>query len=131
MSNVTENMNKMSEHTHEMPANTSSGGDHGKSAPNAGTGQRSKNHGYGYPVTIDSIDHSMPEQGVKPSRNSNAHGHSYPGRPYSSEGGAKNASPKPGRVNASTVGNLKSAKPAKGPIKNASPKPSKVNKSTN
>jgi len=104
MSNVTENMNKMSEHTHEMPENTSGGGDHGKSMPNAGVGQRSKNHGYGYPLTIDSIDHSVPDHGVKPSRHSNAHGHSYPGRPHPGKGPIKNASPKPSKKSKNIVG---------------------------
>jgi hypothetical protein len=104
MKNIVEKGENMSEHTHYMPENTSGGMDHGKSVPNAGTGQRDKNHGYGYPLTIDSIDHANPEMGVKPSRNSNKHGHSYPGRPYSKEGAAKNASPKPTKKNHNIVG---------------------------
>lgn len=104
MKSIVEKGENMSEHTHVMPANTSGGGDHGKSAPNAGTGQRSKNHGYGYPLTIDSIDHASPEMGIKPSRNSNKHGHSYPGRAYPGKGGAKNASPKPSKNSKNIVG---------------------------
>jgi hypothetical protein len=95
MKTIIEKGENMGEHTHEMPATTSGGGEHGKSMPNAGTGQRDKNHGYGYPLTIDSIDHSMPETGVRDRGNDNKHGHSYPGRPYPGKGGAKNQSPKP------------------------------------
>ena len=89
---------------HVMPAHTGDGTDHGKSNPMAGTSQRDKNHGYGYPLTIDSIDHASPDHGVKPSRNSTKHGHNYPGRPYPGKGGAKNASPKPSKKSHNIVG---------------------------
>jgi len=104
MENVMEHKATYSEHTHEMPANTSGGGDHGKSNPYAGTGQRSKNHGFGYPLTIDSIDHSAPEQGTTDRGKGNAHGHAYPGRPHPGKGGAKNASPKPSKKSKNIVG---------------------------
>jgi hypothetical protein len=94
----------MSEHTHNMPENTTGKGDHGKAMPNAGTGQRKKNHGYGYPLTIDTIDHSMPMMGSRDRGNDNKHGHSYPGRAYPGKGGAKNASPKPSKKNHNIVG---------------------------
>ncbi len=104
MKTIVKKSENKSAHTHSFPANTSGGGDHGKSVPNAGTGQRSKNHGSGYPFTIDSIDHANPEHGVKESRNSNMHGHSYPGRALPGKGGAKNASPKPTKKSKNIVG---------------------------
>jgi hypothetical protein len=97
------NREKMVNHP-DMPENTSGGADHGKSMPSAGVGQRSKNHGYGYPLTIDSIDHSKPEMATTDRGKGNKHGHSYPGRPYSKEGEAKNASPKPTKKSRNIVG---------------------------
>jgi hypothetical protein len=88
----------------DMPKNTSDGMDHGKSNPMMGTSQRDKNHGYGYPLTIDSIDHAAPAMDVTDRGKGNKHGHSYPGRPYSKEGGAKNASPKPTKKSHNIVG---------------------------
>ncbi len=102
MSNTGEKMNSMKEHTHEMPG--ASKGDHGKSKPNAGTGQRSKDHGMGYPLTIPSIDHSMPAAGVTDRGNGNEHGHTYPGRPYPGKGPIKNAHKTPSRKAKNIVG---------------------------
>jgi hypothetical protein len=104
MKAIMEKGENMSDHTHEMPENTTGKGDHGKAVPNAGTGQRKKNHGYGYPLTIDTIDHSKPMMGNRDRGNDNKHGHSYPGRAYPGKGGAKNASPKPSKKNHNIVG---------------------------
>lgn len=51
--------------------------DHGKSNPMLGVSQRSKNHGAGYPIDIDTIDHAGPMMGVTDRGKSNAHGHDY------------------------------------------------------
>jgi hypothetical protein len=66
----------------EMPPTTSgSGADHGKSVPMAGVSQRSKpGHGDGYPLSVPSIDHSMPSHGTTETGKSNQHGYSYPGK---------------------------------------------------
>lgn len=91
--------------SHSFPANTSGGGDHGKSMPNAGVSQREKNHGYGYPLTIDSIDHSNPNGfGITDRGKSNAHGHTYPGHNMGSKGVIKNKSPRPSKNSKNIVG---------------------------
>jgi len=51
--------------------------DKNKSMPVSGVNQRAKDHGTGYPLDIDSIDHAAPSHGVTYRGNSNEHGHNY------------------------------------------------------
>lgn len=47
------------------------------SCPMMDVTQRDKDHGVGYPIDIDSIDHSMPSHGVTSRGKSNAHAHAH------------------------------------------------------